>query len=159
MRKITLLNGMLCTYRLGPEGSPSAFAPRVEVTPLTTNSDFERHCVEAGGLCIISTLDPTSPAHDTQLDAVKNAATAFAGNSALHFMVVDGSAQQSFLQQLGLTNGALPSAVILSPKKMRSAQLPGSFSAQGLQQFVEGVLAGKQHTQPLQVCLHATSIM
>lgn len=60
-------------------------------------------------------------------------------------------AQGSFLAGFGLSRAALPSAVALSPKKLRGAALTGAYSAQSVHALLDGLFSGRVHTTRFQV--------
>lgn len=80
-------------------------------------------------------------------------------NSALHYLWLDVTRQRSFWEGMGLGSGDAPTAVAISLKRRRQAQLdPGQFTEAGLRAFVDKLVQGKAITNPLQVFLITSSI-
>ena len=86
------------------------------------------------------------------MPCVVQAAAASSSSKALHYLWLDINRQHSFWFQLGVQPSDAPTAVALSPKKMRQGSLGAAgFTASGLKEFAEKLISGKLSTHPLQV--------
>ena len=73
-------------------------------------------------------------------------------SSALHYLWLDVTRQAQFWEGLGVGRGDAPTAVAISLKKRRQAQLDsGAFTETGLKAFVDKLIGGRSITNPLQV--------
>lgn len=58
--------------------------------------------------------------------------------------------QPSFIRAFGLTKTDLPTLVAFHPKKLRGAQLQGSYSAQSIDTLLDGLFSGTIHSAAFQ---------
>ena len=60
------------------------------------------------------------------------------------------TAQATFISAFGLSKTDLPTVVAFHPKKLRGAQLKGSYSAQSIDALLDGLFSGSIHSAAFQ---------
>jgi len=105
---------------------------------------FDEKCVKKGGLCALAFLDYANFEQE-EIDRYVKVLTALGEKSKgkLRVFYLDGPSQPALAKALDLS-ASYPSAVVLSPKKLRYTPFMGSFSEESLSDFFDSVLLGKR---------------
>ncbi|CAI5959451.1 unnamed protein product [Closterium sp. NIES-65] len=128
-------------------------APTAEIVALGEGKEgqedaFQTECVDSNRLCVIGLFNTDSP-----LDQLKRVAAKWLRGGQFVFMWLDSGRHKALasrvLPLLGVSHEDLPTAVVVSPRKMRCAVLPESFSPPILDAFLDSLLAGRVRTFPL----------
>jgi hypothetical protein len=109
---------------------------------ITGEASFAEHCVGAPGICVLAVLDAESPSHKSTQKALAELAVQRHGQP-FGFCWVDGREFQGVAAALGLLQSDVPGVVALSAKRLRYAALPSTRGADGVGEFMDGVLSGK----------------
>lgn len=131
---------------------PRSDLPMVPVFQATADTpDF---CASTKlGLCVIGVLDghPNNADLATQIEAMK-AVQEMPINKGrpLHFSWVDITCHPTFAESIGIYADAAPTIIVISPKKMKYAQMLGGFTSDGISSFITGALGGRQRLFELQ---------
>ncbi|CAI5492311.1 unnamed protein product, partial [Closterium sp. Naga37s-1] len=125
-------------------------APTAEIVALGEGKEgqedaFQTECVDSNRLCVIGIFSTDSP-----LDQLKRVAAKWLRGGQFVFMWLDAGRHKALasrvLPLLGVNQQDLPTAVVVSPRKMRCAVLPESFSPPILDAFLDSLLAGRVRT-------------
>lgn len=120
-----------------------------DIFELTSHDVFKKECTT--GVCIISFLPNIyeSNAEDRKgyIESIKKAAKSFASKPFTFFWLQAGD-NIDLENSLGLGFG-FPAVVAVSPQKQQFGVMKGSFSEDGLKNFLDGLLIGKTNLQPL----------
>lgn len=124
------------------------------VVELTDDAAFQSHCASQGGLCVLAALRKPSEGAESrgepfEVEALKSVA-AKRSSDPLRFAWLDADAFGGFLATFGARNRAgQPTAIVLSPKKLRFAVLSAPLTVGNLDSFISDVLGGRVATSPL----------
>ncbi|GJP45924.1 hypothetical protein CLOM_g5259 [Closterium sp. NIES-68] len=125
-------------------------APSAEIVELGTgkvgqDDAFQTDCVDSNRLCVIGLFNTDSP-----LDQLKRVAAKWQRGGQFVFMWLDAGRHKAVaarvLPVVGVSPPDLPTAVVVSPRKMRCAALPEAFSPPVLDAFLDSLLAGRVRT-------------
>ncbi|CAI7920966.1 unnamed protein product [Closterium sp. NIES-54] len=125
-------------------------APTAEIVALGEGKEgqedgFQTECVDSNRLCVIGIFNTDSP-----LDQLKRVAAKWLRGGQFVFMWLDAGRHKALasrvLPLLGVNQQDLPTAVVVSPRKMRCAVLPEAFSPPILDAFLDSLLAGRVRT-------------
>ncbi|CAI5529101.1 unnamed protein product [Closterium sp. Naga37s-1] len=125
-------------------------APTAEIVALGEGKEgqedgFQTECVDSNRLCVIGIFNTDSP-----LDQLKRVAAKWLRGGQFVFMWLDVGRHKALasrvLPLLGVNQQDLPTAVVVSPRKMRCAVLPEAFSPPILDAFLDSLLAGRVRT-------------
>ncbi|CEP02695.1 unnamed protein product (mitochondrion) [Plasmodiophora brassicae] len=118
------------------------------VPHLSDESCMQAKCVESGALCVLL-LTPDGTPSASQLDIMDEVAEK-ADSKLFRFGWIDGSAQSAFVNDaFGIGSLDYARVVVVSPRKLRFANFVGSFSSEGISDFLLGIVSGRIKTQPM----------
>lgn len=128
----------------------------VEEVPYLTKDNVEELC-SGSKICAIAffeqhkdTLaDAESPLSKNLAVLAKVATESKAKKEAYHFMWTNGKCQSEFAQAFGVGEYQMPTIVVYSPAKQRSAMNVGLFDEENTAGFLSSVLSGKISTGPV----------
>jgi hypothetical protein len=142
---------------LNEDGAPSSSTATLK--DITNNLQLQHDCLSPGAICVLALLNgPAKPTDSSSSGSegwqlVTGLAKKFVGKP-LRFAAVDASKQRSLRSGLGLEGGAgevLPALAVVSGKRQRYVVMPGAFTQQAAEEFLDKVLSGSVTTAPLQV--------
>lgn len=119
---------------------------------VTDQESWQDSCLGKGGVCIVAALSADEKEQAAQLEVLRGAAAGRA-EQPLHFAWFQASplgGAAGFAGQLGLDAGQAPALVAVSPRKERTAVMTARFDKDSISEWLDGLLAGKVHTSPLQ---------
>lgn len=103
-------------------------------------------------LCIVSVLphilDCDAKCRNRYLDLVKNAADSFK-SKGWGWLWIEGSAQPKVEEALEIGGFGYPAMVAVNYKKMKFTSLRGSFSKEGINEFLRDISYGRGQTAPV----------
>ncbi|KAI8463550.1 MAG: hypothetical protein J3K34DRAFT_526895 [Monoraphidium minutum] len=154
LRQLALLTG-LSDEQLPSSAAPFGAAAAADVTAVTSQAQLADACYSRGALCLLGLLDGGGEGAAGQVAAFEEAAEKVAAEQqpgVVSFARLDASNQAGLRAALGLRRDQLPALAVVSAKRLRAALArPGaSFGAAAARELLQGVLAGKIATAPLQ---------
>eukprot|EP00850_Spirogloea_muscicola_P013629 SM000093S24440 [mRNA] locus=s93:371862:382919:- [translate_table: standard] len=120
----------------------------VHIREITGDEAFKDICVETGRLCVLGAFKGNG---SSVLGVLKEVAAKWAPGGQFSFAWIDMPNGASFMSTLGVMAAQVPTVVVLSPRKMRYAQLQDGYRASSLDSMLDGLLSGKVKTLPLEV--------
>lgn len=125
--------------------------PAPEVYELTSEEVAKKAC-DNKPLCIISVLphilDCDSKCRNKYLDILRNEANSFKKNQ-WGWLWAEGGAQPKVEEALEIGGFGYPAMVAVNYKKMKFTSLRGSFSKEGIHEFLRDISYGRGHTAPV----------
>lgn len=125
--------------------------PAPEVLELTSEDVAKKAC-ENKPLCIISVLphilDCDAKCRNKYLDVLRNEAGNFKKNH-WGWLWSEGGAQPKVEEALEIGGFGYPAMVAVNYKKMKFTSLRGSFSKEGIHEFLRDISYGRGHTAPV----------
>jgi len=125
----------------------------LDVAHVNDAAGFKKHCADKGGLCAIAMLNgaPSADAErEAQLEMLKRVASR-PDSKAFTIVWADATCQAAFSDAFNVQSTKVPTMVIVSPKKLRYAEMVGRFEEDAIKSFLAGVLHGKIKTGPISV--------
>jgi protein disulfide-isomerase A6 len=119
--------------------------------PELSADNFDKECVNKGGLCAIALLDgapENSASKESNLEMLTKLRKRKAGGP-LSFSWIDATCHTAFAAAFELSEMDLPTMVYLSPTKLKWARAIGAFDAETLGGFGSLVAAGKKATNDI----------
>lgn len=149
VRNMGMLTGL--SDQAPPARAAGGAAPLADVT---SQQQLQEQCYDKGALCLLGLLDGGSPdlgEHVTELEEAA-AGGGVVQPGVVSFVRLDASRQRSLRASLGLRRDQLPALAVVSARRLRYALAPpgATFGARAAKELLEGVLAGRVATVPLQ---------
>jgi protein disulfide-isomerase A6 len=120
-------------------------APAPEVLQATRQDSFEESCVSKQ-ICFVAFLpllqDSGKDGRLEYIETLKATAEKYK-RRPFGYVWVEGTAQLDFEGTFGVGGGGYPALIAVNAKKMRFSSLKGQFSASGLSEFINKLVAGR----------------
>lgn len=127
------------------------YAPPPEVEELLTDKQFKSTCEESQ-LCIISALphilDCQSKCRNEYIETLKKVAERFKKNKWAYLWMQAGD-QPDLEQALEIGGFGYPALAVLNVRKMKFSIMRGSFSYEGISEFLRDLAYGKGSSAPI----------
>lgn len=125
--------------------------PAPEVDELTSEEIGNKAC-DGKPLCIVSVLphilDCDSKCRNTYLDILRNAASEYKKRQ-WGWLWIEGGAQPKVEEALEIGGFGYPAMAAVNYKKMKFTSLRGSFSKEGIREFLRDISYGRGQTAPV----------
>ncbi|KAK9807192.1 hypothetical protein WJX73_006186 [Symbiochloris irregularis] len=121
----------------------------VTVSQVNDQEALQQACPSRGGICVLGVLDVNSSGFEGQKSVLEVAAGRHADHP-LRFAWIDSNQQPSFLAGFGLSPTDAPTVLAYSASKQRQARLRGTYALETIDKMLNGLLAGREATSPLQ---------
>lgn len=132
-------------------GKLSEKSSEPEIIQITDEKSLKRAC-ETAPLCVVSFLphirDCNAQCRKEYLTTLQNANSEYNGYS-WGWVWTEGGAQKGIEKALDIGGSGYPVMAIVNIKKMIYSVLKGSFSLEGINEFIEQVLSGKGDASPI----------
>ena len=138
----------------GAEGSSgegaanaAAFGAKGEFTEVMP-SNFDTLCTR---LCVVALVNGREEESDLNKEAVQMLRDMHGKDryAPFQFMWLDARCHRGFASAMHIDGSSLPTVAVISPKKLRYSSFVGSFNADSVGGFIQGVLSGSRSTSAL----------
>lgn len=125
--------------------------PAPELVEITNEATFDEAC-EGKPLCVVSVLphilDCDAKCRNKFLDTLREMGEKYK-NKMWGWVWAEGAAQSDLEQSLEIGGFGYPAMAVVNFKKMKFSVLKGSFSKDGISEFLRDISYGRGHTAPV----------
>ena len=127
-----------------------------QVPRIVSDVDVTAACNSSVPLCVFAVLNRELANYQSHMEWLENLVLQKTQElSAFSFAWVDVGDATNFISTFGVGKGDAPTLIVLSPKKLRYATLKRQTNLREVNDFLEGIIQGRERTYPCEVgCLH-----
>ena len=123
-----------------------------EVPRIVSDADVTAACNTSVPLCVFAVLNREVANYQSHMEWLENLVLQKTQESStFSFAWVDAGDATHFISTFGVGKGDAPTLIVLSPKKLRYATLKRQTNLREVNDFLEGIMQGREHTYPCEV--------